>query len=392
MSYGSSESRPSSGFWRIPIIVAVVLGLLLVCGLLFRGMSLFGYLVHEVQENELGIKTIWGKFDSVLTPGTYSAPFEFGADIENIVISGIPFEAQDDEVLIRDAEQTIGVLVRGTIFRPRDPQVIEDRWSLYKSYYTDEVVLVAEVQQQARQAMKSCVGERNFEQAAVGQDRNDLRLCIETELTTLLSNYGVTVANVVVPNIVISELAKERIDAITDAQNQAQVALAEATRVLADSERDIAQRQAEIRVTQGAIQEGFRQQATAGAIQLTSIAADREVSAAQLELENFEAQRREEIQIIQLRIDQLVAQSETVTEAQIAQIVQSNPRYAQFLRDQLTAEALGQARLVYLAAGTNPLQIIGDSDNVMLSLDAPTAQPTPEAILSTPTMMPTPVQ
>lgn len=365
------------GWGSILAVVGVIILAIFFCGLvLVPGLPFFGYVLHVVNTNEVGVRIVNGQFDSVVGPGSYNDLTPF-ADIVNVRIEGVSFTASDSEVLVENAAQTIGVTVQGDVLRPRDESILREKWALYRGIYLDDQQMTSRVEAQARQAMKECVGERSFEEAAVGAARDDLRLCIDTALDRLLQEYGLTISNLVVPNIEISDRTREQINNITDAQNQALVANAQATRVFSEAQRDIAQQQAVIQITQGAVQEQIRQQATGSALELTQIAGERAVVEAQLELEEFRAQQQLEIQLIQLEIDRLVAQSETVTEAQVAAIIQANPRYAQFLRDQLTAEALKQARLVYLASGTNPLQIIGD-DDVMLSLDI-TPAPVPVA-------------
>lgn len=369
------------GFGRgLSIIIAAAFLVLavIVCGLvILPGTAFFGYLNHVVGTNEVGVLLIDGQFTSVLPPGRYTdlQPFR---DIVNVKIEGIGFSATDNEVLTDGAEQRLGIQVDGTVFRPSTEAELREKWAYYRNIYLDDAALLAQMQGQIQQAMKTCVGERSFEEAAVGQSRNDLSVCIQQELDRLLSDYGLTVRNVVAANIIISPQAQQRIDSITDARNQAELAIAEATRVYAEGQRDISEQQIQIQITQGAIQEQLRAQATQGAIQLTLIAVERQVLEADMANEEYEAERRREIQLIQLEIDRLVAQSETFTQAQIAQIINSNPRYAQYLRDELTAEALSNARLVYLASGTNPLQIIG-SDDLMLSLDMTSVTPVPSA-------------
>lgn len=365
----SDSSSGNGGGCLMGIAVAIVI--LVVVFVLFSGSAVFGYMLHYVNTDEVGVKIQNGEVREIVGPGSYSDPFSWFADIVNVKVSGLPFSASDDDVLVKEAAQTIGVQVSGTVFRPRDAETLISKWALYGIYYRDETLLLEAVQTQARQAIKVCVGDRTFEQAAVGTNRDDLGNCIDSTMDRLLANFGLIVENVVVPDIAISERARERINAITDAQNQAEQAVAESTRVFAEGQRDLAEQQVIIQITQGANQELLRQQATSSAIELTVIAADRQVLEAELANEEFAAQRREEIQGIQLEIDRLIAQSETVEEEELARIINTYPRYAQYLRDQLTAEALQNARLVYLTTGTNPLQIIGDTDNVMLNLDVP---------------------
>ena len=52
--------------------------------------------------------------------------------------------------------------------------------------------------------MKVCVGDRNFDDAVTGTGRDVLRDCIDTELSNLSSDFGLTIDNVARPEVMLS--------------------------------------------------------------------------------------------------------------------------------------------------------------------------------------------
>jgi regulator of protease activity HflC (stomatin/prohibitin superfamily) len=97
-------------------------------------------------------------------------------------------------------------LVSGDIFRPNLAQkdILQEKWAEYRNIFLDEALAQDRVQKLAQQAMKVCVGDRNFDDNVVGTARDELRTCIDTELSELATNFGLQIENVVVPNIILS--------------------------------------------------------------------------------------------------------------------------------------------------------------------------------------------
>ena len=111
----------------------------------------------------------------------------------------------------------------------------------------------------AKQAMKVCVGAVDFTNAVVGNSRDTLRQCIDTELDKLANGYVLEVRNIVVPEIVLGEAVQKKLDEITDARFTTQVAVQREEQAKAEAERDLAVQQGRIRLRQ--IQEKARQDA-----------------------------------------------------------------------------------------------------------------------------------
>ena len=59
-----------------------------------------------------------------------------------------------------------------------------------------------------------CVGDKKFDEAVIGSGRDDLRACIDDELSGLAEPLGLEVRNVAVPQITISPEVQAGLDAI----------------------------------------------------------------------------------------------------------------------------------------------------------------------------------
>jgi regulator of protease activity HflC (stomatin/prohibitin superfamily) len=102
------------------------------------------------------------------------------------------------------------LVVSGDIFRPgvTEKDLLFEKWSSYRNTFTDDQVAIAKIEQFTKQAMKVCIGDRTFEQSTIGTTRDDLRACIDEELDAAASELGLTVRNVMVPEITLSAEAQ----------------------------------------------------------------------------------------------------------------------------------------------------------------------------------------
>jgi hypothetical protein len=331
-------------------------------GLLVFVPTLFGYVQHKVDDTEVGVLVDAGEFQEVVGSGIYNKPFDWYADIINVSITGLDFRAEDPEVLTRGAEQRIGVVVTGTIFRPE--VITRDLWTQWKNFYTDDAQLVAKIQQFAAQAMKVCVGQRTFEEAAVGAERDALRTCIEDELTRLASEMGIRVEQVVVPDVIISERARQLLDELTEANQQAELAVANTRRVEAETQRTIAEQQGAIRVQEGSNQELLRQRAIASELEQQALLSEQAVLETQIENNLITAEGEQRLAVIELEISRLEAEANTALIAAQAAVFDGNPEYAAFRNAEVLASVLAGTEMIYLPYGSNPLYIAGGENGV----------------------------
>jgi hypothetical protein len=343
------------GFIKVLICIAIVIFLVL----LYTGTPLFGYIAARVQADEIGLVIIRGKLIEMVGPGTYDKPFVPFADLVTVKISALNFSATDEEVLTKDL-QRIGVEVSGTVSRPGMGAMTETLWSQYRPYYTDDSSLLERMTIISRQAMKVCVGEKTFQEAAVGAARNDLTDCIDSQLSEMGGEFGLDIRNVVVPNVTLGETVQTQLDLITSSRNATLLAEQEKLRFEAESERNLAEQQGVIKVEQGKVQEQFRQDAITADLERQTLEKERAVIDQQKSNELASAEADLKIATVNTSVAEQDALAETARERAIAQLFQDNPQYAAYLAQELVSKALAGIEKIIVPAGTNPLLIFGN--------------------------------
>ena len=239
-------------------IVAVVA---LIVVVVLMSSNLF-YVMQRVEQQEVGVRFRGGRIVDVVGPGLYS-DFGLYVDLKKIPSSAVSFSVEDDEIITKD-KQRLGLLVGGDIFRPNlaESDMLKTNWAQYSELYTQEDVLKSRVEGLARQAMKVCIGERTFNDNVIGTARDVLRECIDTELSRLADSYGLQIANVVVPNIILSPEAQQLLDSITQSRLNTEKAAQDKLKAEAEAAAEQARQQGEVRVAQSRTQEEARQQTT----------------------------------------------------------------------------------------------------------------------------------
>ena len=194
--------------------VAIVIAVVVIIGVLLVFTSNFFYFFEQVSEQEVGIQLQSGKVEDIVGPGVYS-DIGWYVRLDRISSQALPFSVTDEEIITLD-KQRIGLTVSGDVFRPNVDQrdTIELNWAKYRNIYLDDGLAVSRVSDLARQSMKVCIGERRFDDAIIGNARDDLRNCIDVELNKLASNFGLTVQNVVVPEVILSPAVQAALDDI----------------------------------------------------------------------------------------------------------------------------------------------------------------------------------
>ena len=179
-----SRFKSGASIFFILIVIIIVLGVLM------SFFSQFFYLFERVEEQEVGVQFESGRIVDIVGPGVYS-DFGFYVELRRISSQAIPFDVQDDEIITKD-KQRIGLVVSGDIFRPNLAQkdVLQEKWAEYRNIFLDDVLAQTRVQDLAKQAMKGCVGDRNFDDNVVGTARDELRACIDSEVSDLAANSG----------------------------------------------------------------------------------------------------------------------------------------------------------------------------------------------------------
>ena len=95
---------------------------------------------------------------------------------------------------------------------------IQGLWAQYRSIYLEDELARSRMQDQARQAMKVCIGERTFDDNVVGTARDVLRQCIDDELNARAANFGLRIENLVVPDVILSPAVQSALDAIVQSR------------------------------------------------------------------------------------------------------------------------------------------------------------------------------
>lgn len=381
--------------WVLWLAVFVVL--LLAVGIVGR-YTFLGYYWRSIGDQSIGVETIAGNVTRVLPPGIHSEG-TLWADLHEVDVSQLPWCSVDPEVLTKDS-QRLGFVVCGTVQRPGLSDLVGDKskttyyqfnggqyWVGYKTYYLKNDMLAGKyhtetnpsnkneqlyiidraglMQQLAQQAMKSCVGDRTFEEAVVGSNRDDLRACIDSSISTLATNYGgLKVENVVVPNIIIGGEVAAKLDAITTAKFDTQLSQQNKELALAEGERLLAVEQASIRVEKGSEQETAIQEAITLGLQAEAEKARQALIEAQMANELLKADLQIEVSQTELEAAKLKVQNTHAWDITLANLLAENPSYTEYLMLQLATGAWDELDKVVVPIGSDPYTIINPWGNV----------------------------
>lgn len=371
-----------------PLLTIIIVIIALIFLFYFAGQ--FFYFFQVVQEQEVGVQFQGGRIQDIVGPGVYSDIGLF-VRLERVSSQAIPFEISDAEIITKD-KQRIGVAVTGDIFRPglAERDLILANWGEYRGIYLNNDSATTRVQSLARQAMKVCVGDRTFDQNVVGTSRDELRNCIDNELNDLVSPIGLRIANLVVPEVVLSPEVQAALDAIVASRLATEKAAQDQLKAQAEAGAEQARQEGEIRVEQSRIQEQTRQQTILAqlerdrlAAQLAIIEAERANDLAQKETERqvLEAQKANEL--LGAQLDQQInralaeaatakAQADLAQETLLAGLYAANPVYVQWLIAQANASALKATdKIIFTPEGVSPSIIVPGPGVV------PTADTTP---------------
>jgi len=367
------KSRLAGGIPLFFTLIVVVIVAVIV--LVFS--SQFYYLFERVEEQEVGVQFESGRIVDIVGPGVYS-DFGFYVELTKISSQAIPFSIEDQEIITKD-KQRIGLVVSGDIFRPNIAQkdILQDKWAEYRNIFLDDGLAQARVQALAQQAMKVCVGDRNFDDNVVGTARDELRNCIDTELSDLAANFGLQIENVVVPNVILSPEVQAALDAIVQSRLETEKAAQDKLRANAQAEAEQARQEGEIRVQQSRIQEETKQQTILAQLEQEKILAQKAVieaqkanELAQVEAQQaiIEAEKANELLAAQkdLEINQAnaaaaaeKAKADLANQLVLAELYADNPGYLELQKIQANANALQSTdKIIFTPEGTVPNLVI----------------------------------
>lgn len=356
----------------IPVFIIIVV-VIIVALILLTFSRQFFYFFEKVEQQEVGVQFRSGSIYNIVGPGVYS-DFGLYVELRRVSSQAIPFSVEDDEIITKD-KQRLGVVVSGDIFRPNlaEKDVVQKLWAEYSGIYLDDELARTRVQALAQQAMKVCVGDRNFNDNVVGTARDALRNCIDDELNVLAGNYGLRVENVVVPDVILSPEVQASLDAIVQSRLSTEKAAQDKLKAEAEAEAEQARQEGEIRVEQSRIQEETKQQTTLAKLEQEKVLAQKAVieaqkanELAQVEAQKaiIQAQKTNELLSAQkdLEINQAIAaaaaekaKADLASQLVLAELYGDNPGYLELQKIQANANALQSTdKIIFTPEGTVP--------------------------------------
>ncbi|NIA02418.1 MAG: hypothetical protein GWP15_03470, partial [Nitrospirae bacterium] len=337
----------------------------------------FFYFINPVEEQEVGIQFQNRRIENIVGPGVYSDVGIF-VDLQTISTQAIPFDVLDEEIITSD-KQRIGLKVTGDIFRPglEDADLIRSQWSRYRGIYLNDDQASSRVGDLARQSMKVCVGDRTFDDNIIGTSRDALRACIDEELNKLVSEFGLRIENLVVPEVILSPAVQVALDAIVQSRLETEKAAQDQLRASAEASAEQAKQEGEIRVEQSRIQEQARQGILLAQLEqeqlaaqlavieqqqqndLATVAKQQAVSLAEKERDFLVAKENLEIARIVAEQAAVDAEARTAVEQLLAGLYETNPEYLSLLLVQANASALNRTdKVIFTPEGMIPTLVL----------------------------------
>lgn len=384
--------RGGASIFVTVIVVVVVIGILLAF------TSQFFYFFERVDEQEVGIQFESGSIQNVVGPGVYTDVGLF-VDMVRVSSQAIPFSVTDEEIITRD-KQRIGLVVSGDIFRPglANRETLRSQWAQYRNVYLDDELARQRVQDLAKQAMKVCVGDRPFDDNIIGTARDELRACIDTEISDLAKNFGLEIENVVVPEVLLSPEVQTALDAIVQSRLETEKAAQDKLRANAQADAEQARQEGEIRVEQSRIQEQTRQQISLAQLEqektlaqkvvieaeraneLARVEAQKAIIAAEKENALLAAQQDLEINKALALAATEKANADLALQTALAILYANNPGYLQLQMVQANANALQPTdKVIFTPEGTIPTLVL-PGPGIMPTVETGSAAANPQVL------------
>jgi hypothetical protein len=317
----SQNSPPVRGFpFSIPRwVIATVAG---VIAFLILAAVIQPFWYFEIIENDqVGVSIEAGEIQGVVQPGI---AYDFGlfVDLVKITTSAVAITVDDPELITID-KQRIGLEVTADVFRPREADIVISNYSRYRNIYLNDEALQQRMTAFTLQAMKVCVGDKKFDEAVIGSGRDDLRACIDDELSGLAEPLGLEVRNVAVPQVTISPEVQAGLDAIVQSRLATEKAKQDAEKALQEAAAQQAVEEGRIRVEQARLQEEARQQATLQELKKQQLEAELSV----IEQEKINAEALLELTRVQQQVADEQALVDIAKELALAELYQQFPSY-----------------------------------------------------------------
>ncbi|MFN8412118.1 MAG: SPFH domain-containing protein [Anaerolineales bacterium] len=347
----SESPRPFSRFsfpasfpgWVIGLVATIIVIVLI------ASFSKSFWYFEVVENDQVGVKIEAGKIQSIVQPGI---AYDFGlfVDLVKINTSAVAITVDDPELITLD-KQRIGLQVTADVFRPREADIVTSNYSRYRNIYTSDTSLEQRMTAFTLQAMKVCVGDKKFDEAVIGSGRDDLRACIDDELSGLAEPIGLEVRNVAVPQITISPEVQAALDAIVQSRLATEKAKQDAAKALQEAAAQQAVEEGRIRVEQSKLQEEARQQAVLQKLKQDQLIA--ELSVIQQETINADAQLV--LTAAEQKIADEQAKVDIAKELALAEMYSQHPEYVALQIALANANAIKDSdKLIYTPSGVFP--------------------------------------
>jgi hypothetical protein len=355
----------------IVVVVIIIIG----CALLAL-LSQFAYFFNQVEETQLGVQLTAGRIKDVVPPGVYS-DIGYMVDLKTVNIDAVPFAHTDESILTKD-KQKVGFTVSGDVFRPKEQEVLRDLWPQYKNLFLDDEMLKSRMRDFTGQAMKVCVGNRNFDDAIIGTARDETKQCIIDELNKLTNPLGFRIANIAIPDVTMSPEAEAALDAIVASRLEAERWNQDTLKEKARTEAELAKEQGKIRVQQGKLEQEARSAADVAVAEEEKILAQKavieakaknELARQQAEFEVISARKDNEFEIAKrdkaiaeanLEVAALKAAAGVQSKKSIAEVITNNPAYGAFLVSELESKALQGVEKIFLVPEGSNISILSN--------------------------------
>jgi hypothetical protein len=312
-----------------------------------------------VDQQEVGVRFRKGEIYQIVGPGVYSDVALY-AKLEKVSSEGVPFAVEDPEVITLD-RQRVGLKVSGDVFRPNYSQAekLQELWPKYRQLYLSDEALLERIQNLTLQSMKSCVGDRTFNDNVIGSARDELRICIDEQLSGLAESYGLDVQNVAVPNVILSADVQASLDAITKSRLDTELAQQDAIKAKEQAAADQAREEGAIRVELARQQEEVRQKTTLAQLEEERLKAQRAVIEAEKSNDLLSAQK--DLQINKARAEAAVeaARADLAEEITLAELYAQNPEYLYLQTILANASALKETdKVIFTPEGVAPTIVV----------------------------------
>lgn len=342
--------------------ILVVVVVFIILGVLVAAIAPHMYVLSKLEPNELGVKLRSGQVVAVVGPGGVYSDIGLYAELVRIKTSAVPVDVTDPELITKD-KQRVGLQVTADTFRPGigKADVILEKWAQYRSIYSDDEAMRVRVSSFALQAMKVCVGDRTFDQAVIGSGRDELRQCIDTELSNLAQQIGLDVQNVVVPQVIISVEVQAALDSIVQSRLATEKARQDAEKAKQEAAARQAAQEGEIRVQQSALQERARQEAVLADLERQRLQAQLAV----IQAEKVNAAQEKELRAIKSEIAIIQAKIDIARDLALAEMFAKNPGYLQYQIVVANAGAIRETdKLIFVPEGTMPTMIFSSGNTL----------------------------